>query len=49
METSTGENDQLAALESSTISQETVRTIFAGMYTILSSAFKQPGLKLDVR
>ncbi len=49
IETSKGEVDQLSALQSSKVSQETVRTIFSGMYTILSAALKQPGLKLDVR
>lgn len=49
METRTGETEQLVSLESSKMSQDTVRTIFSGMHTIISSALKQPGLKLEVR
>ena len=48
IETGSGETEKLTALESSKVSQESVRTIFSGLHTILSAALKQPSLKTEV-
>lgn len=48
IETGGGETERLTSLESSKVSQENVRTIFSGMHAILSSALKQPSLKVEV-
>ena len=48
IDTGSGETEKLTALESSKVSQENIRTIFAGMHTLLTSALKQPSLKTDV-
>lgn len=48
LETGTGKTEKLASLESSKVSQENIRTIFSGMNSILSTAFRQPSLKTEV-
>ena len=48
LETGSGENERLTALESAKVSQENIRTVFSGMCTILSAALKQPSLKTEV-
>lgn len=48
METGTGDTEKLTSLETTKVTQENLRTIFSGMHAILSTALKQPGLKIEV-
>lgn len=43
-----GYEDQLTALQGPKCSQETVRALFAGMLSLLTSALRTPGLKPEV-
>lgn len=48
LETENGEEEQMSDLQSEKCTQEMLRAIFSGMYTVLTAALRQPGLKVEV-
>lgn len=48
LETGEGDEDQLAALQNTKCTQETIRVLYAGMYKVLSMALRTPSLKPEV-
>ena len=48
VESGDGEEDLMSGLQSEKYTQEMLRAIFSGMYTVLTAALRQPGLKTEV-